>query len=133
MQVLLALMVEEPGSPSFCVKLVFLCHLTHALKWKSYTLHFFFRPMRINEVKWQVDSLVSEVEGTAQILHSTLSLYFDSHTVGEYLEQKIYGMWKEVTELRDGLSAIAERDTWHKRPIAPSPEVQKFLQRIVHP
>ncbi|CAG0896354.1 unnamed protein product, partial [Darwinula stevensoni] len=71
--------------------------------------HRFTSPMRIREVQDRLASLVESVESVGRDLHSALGLVFPTATVEEYLEQRLYGMWEEARELRDGLAAVAAR------------------------
>ena len=48
------------------------------------------------------------------------------YTVSEWIEQKIYPMYKSMVELRARASAMRVRRTWPSRPLKPLKELEQF-------
>ncbi len=83
-------------------------------------------PFRIDEgmEEWsiQLNSVVNLIRTAKQ----ALSEVFDEYTVAEWVEQKVYPLYRDLTELRNRAGLARSRITWPARPLMPLKELAQF-------
>ena len=55
-----------------------------------------------------------------------LSDMFDHYTVADWIEQKIYPMYKELSKLKTDTDELKVRRSWPKRPFEPLASLKEF-------
>jgi hypothetical protein len=92
-----------------------------------------FSPSRIDEFSWEFSMLRSEVNYLFTDAERELSAIFDNATVSEWLEQKIYPMSKELSDLDAFTKSVASADQWPRRPLPPDPGFAALANSLAPP
>jgi hypothetical protein len=59
--------------------------------------------------------------------NQALSEMFDHYTVAEWIEQKIYPMYNELSQLKTNTDELKMRRSWPKRPFEPLQSLREFV------
>ncbi|XP_023324784.1 hexosaminidase D [Eurytemora carolleeae] len=78
--------------------------------------HHFGSPFRIEEIMSDWSRFQHEVISLMKVANSALSEVFDHHTVGEWVELKLYPMYKKLSILRQEADVLKTSLYWEKRP-----------------
>ena len=81
-------------------------------------------PFRINEGMEEWGMVYSSVSNLMRSAKQALSEVFDEYTTSEWIEQKIYPMYKELKDLRTKAEGMKARRTWPSRPLEPLKELK---------
>ena len=55
-----------------------------------------------------------------------LAEVFDHYTQSEWIEQKVYPLYKDLSQIRNEADALAKFKTWPARPFEPLPELKSL-------
>ena len=74
----------------------------------------------------EVPHLLSSVQSLMVNAKSALSEIFDIFTVSEWIEQKLYPLYKKLNTLQNRAQKLRNRKTWPVRPNRPIKELSMF-------
>ena len=60
--------------------------------------------------------------------NKALSEVYDDYTVGEWIEQKIYPLYKDLNDFKFRAESLKNRNTWPRRPFPLIKAVQNMIQ-----
>jgi len=78
--------------------------------------HKFSSPFRIAELMEDWSRIQHDVVSLMKHANTALAEVYDHHTQGEWIEQKIYPMYKKLSKMRQESDALLTRRTWQQRP-----------------
>ena len=73
-----------------------------------------------------VPHLLSSIQSLMMNANSALSEMFDTFTVSEWIEQKLYPLYKKLDTLQNKALKLRNRKTWPVRPNRPIEELSIF-------
>lgn len=90
--------------------------------------HNYSSPFRVNEgldeyhrISYLVASLIKQAQ-------SALSEIYDDYTMTEWIEQKIYPLYKDLSDFKVRAESLKQRSVWPRRPLPILKAVQDLLQ-----
>ena len=88
--------------------------------------HNFSSPFRVEEGMEEFTQHLYSVTSLMRQANQALSEMFDHYTVAEWVEQKIYPMYKELSVLKNNTDSLKQRRSWPKRPFEPLESLREF-------
>ena len=93
--------------------------------------HNFSSPMRVNEGLDEHSRMTYLVTSLIKQAHQALVEIYDDYTVNEWIEQKIYPLYKGLNEFKLRAESLKSRNTWPKRPFPVLKSVQDMIGQAV--
>ena len=88
--------------------------------------HNFSSPFRVQEGMEEFSQHIYSITSLMRQAKEALSEMFDHYTVAEWIEQKIYPMYKELSKLKTDTDDLKSRRSWPKRPFEPLAALKEF-------
>lgn len=88
--------------------------------------HNFSSPYRVQEGMEEFSQHMYSVTSLMRQANQALSEMFDYYTVAEWIEQNIYPMYKQLSELNNSADELKKKRSWPKRPFEPLESLREF-------
>ena len=88
--------------------------------------HNFSSPYRVQEGMDEFSQHIYSITSLMRQAKEALSEMFDYYTVSEWIEQKIYPMYKQLSKLKSDTDELKSRRSWPKRPFEPLASLKEF-------
>jgi len=88
--------------------------------------HNYTTPLRLNELMQDHSRMLHSALGLSRQAKDALSEAFDEHTVGEWVEQKVYPYVAKLDQVAADVEALRRRMVWPARPLPLSPALKRL-------
>lgn len=86
----------------------------------------FSSPIRVDELMMDQPRLYHSLTTLIRSAKDSLSDIFDTYTVAEWIEQKIYPMTQQLEKLQKDATMLKSIHIWPKRPFAPLRDLERL-------
>ena len=87
----------------------------------------FSSPFRVNEGLDEYSRMTYLVTSLIKQANKALTEVYDDYTVTEWIEQKIYPLYKELVDFKNRAESLKNRNTWPRRPFPILKNVQDMI------
>jgi hexosaminidase len=88
--------------------------------------HNYTTPLRLNELMQDHSRMLHSALALSRQAKEALSEVFDEHTVGEWVEQKVYPYVQRLEQVAADAEAMRRRMVWPARPLPLSPAMRRL-------
>lgn len=86
----------------------------------------FSSPIRVDELMADQPRLYHSVTSLIRSAKDTLAEVFDSYTIAEWIEQKLYPMVVQLEDMQRDATMLKSVHVWPKRPLPPLQDLERL-------